>query len=328
MPLISSSQLIEQRETSMSSEQKRIAQRKFDNAQSKTSIDFSSSFPSCSVQLQDILKRLLASAQETFEKAIDVDEVGLSLLVFLAGVGWAKINNSPSSKQTWMAADEVIQAVQDKSGGKDLLMEFLQAKNSPLANAPTILPSLQSILSELIVAARQGSRFASQSDATIRDLILLTLAGMDQARLIPNQTGDEFIWAATLSLLKNYLSSPGPTTLKAMSGKSASESEDDDLRMDEMLEQCVKCIEPTYDLIVNGGLDGHLGALAVLVIMEAAGDAIAYKDADGILAWRASEEFERSCRADDNDVDDNDSNDDDNDNDAESVETDPKRTSM
>jgi hypothetical protein len=112
-------------------------------------------------------------------------------------------------------------------------------------------------------------------------IVEMRLAGQRLATLIP----DDWIWAAEPTLIEHYKMGKKGIQKFGILGKPK-------IRMDETLKSIIKPMIELVEVRRGTRLGRKVrrgGVIAVLLIQELEGDAIAYKDERGRLAWKASD---------------------------------------
>jgi hypothetical protein len=136
-------------------------------------------------------------------------------------------------------------------------------------------------------------------------LALLILAGKGQAELELVDKG--VVWLPGVELLLNFKSVTAEGGFRSQGGGAlvlggakvkhgvVKSKYRNKLRMDALLKDLTKyCYKASRKTVPGIGRDA--ASIIVLIGAEAHGDAIAYKDADGHLAWKASDKFVREYR--------------------------------
>jgi hypothetical protein len=199
--------------------------------------------------------------------------LSICLLLVLAGKGLAKLEMQP----VWVPAERLVNAFQ-KVGEPIKLSKLTGHDGEPFA-PPKMAGSLKIIIAELMDRARTGqSPGGGLPDNLTPDLTLLTLAGLGKAKCVID-LGNELVWTASIELVRQFNEmATGQSTIG--------------LRMDDDLSHMAGC----WYKLSKAQFPGHhqdkdIVSLAMLQGCEIDGDAIAYKDFDGALAWKALEEL-------------------------------------
>jgi hypothetical protein len=186
-----------------------------------------------------------------------------------------------------------------------------QAGNGKQTSAPSILGSLQLA----IAAIREHSqtlRTSSNNNSVeiTSEETLLAFAGSGRARLVPSPGGGT-VWVPSIALLLEFESLIVEKEPKYVTGEALKEkyartrakgrlNRKRRIRMDDLFKHHMKHLYKLMRLQFPGiPLDHDSVAISALIRHELAGEAGAYKDSDGCLAWKASEDFRREYEADD-----------------------------
>jgi hypothetical protein len=254
--------------------------------------------------LAEILDGFVAVAQRTFAKGKSAQVIRNSALLSLAGRGLAQLDET-AAPPIWMASSSLLDAAQSKEVGDP----FPSALWAPVAtgsiNKPNMTTSLTLIINELSVSTRKSDPcWLLANENVVRDNTLLTLAGLGQAILRPHPMSGEMIWKAELELLCN----------SSVPGWQVSDSKHQDLdaaaftvRLDQQLLDMFEDFRQSNEAVLSMpvcGVPWTLSILTCLSGMELEGGVIAYKDVDGVIAWKASPEMveelldEEACESD------------------------------
>src|SRR3954465_11190958 len=103
----------------------------------------------CDIQLEKTLTRMVTLAQATCaEKELDPEILRNTWLLFLAGHGLAKIDDTVTDKLVWMATEPLIEAENSKCVGEPFSADLL-LPSSRREGDLRIMPSLNFILTEM-----------------------------------------------------------------------------------------------------------------------------------------------------------------------------------
>ena len=144
--------------------------------------------------------------------------------------------------------------------------------------------SLKLIIEDFIATEREQDR----ETACNVDGLLLGLAGQGLANLVPIND-DDWIWREDPALIDRYMI--GKKSIRRFVGRKPK------IRMDEIL---TSIRDPMIEMAglrfgTKLGRDAtRAGTIAMLLFQEMRGEAVAYKDDKGRLAWKASEKLQRS----------------------------------
>jgi hypothetical protein len=227
------------------------------------------------------LNHWIGLARRAFAKEQVVQKIVQNeVLMFFAGLGLANIKNPTSDNPIWVAAQS---SVVDEYIGDNFSAVFEQY----FANRRKVLPSLNIILAE-IIARISLNQPASKAEGRTRDEVMLWLAGTHFTQLVPDNRNDTLIWAPFDDLACYFGSAewrasirmPKPGQLTFLSPRKLVDPFG--IRADCTLSATLNDIRESM---------GRDAAFGHLLAMETHGDAIAYRDFDGGLAWKAAREF-------------------------------------
>jgi hypothetical protein len=143
-------------------------------------------------------------------------------------------------------------------------------------------PWFDIVLAEFVNQARKKALDSDGcADQITEDCVLLTLAGLGSACWHLDPTGEP-VWVPTMDGIEQF------NELGA--GKAAG------IRMDNTLTEVAGFFRQLGQRQFGSDLDMASTKLAMLHTLEIGGDAIAYKDFDGVLAWKASEQMQQHFR--------------------------------
>jgi hypothetical protein len=235
--------------------------------------------------LQSILDPLLTIARGTFAKNGDDESLVATALLTFSGMGLATMipgQNGP----TWVPTPLLIEQSKEPAGPIDLtsFMAECVASNHK-ADELKMTGSLRLIIQDIVDAKRQ-----EQPELTEReyiDAIMMSFGGQGLVSFDTFKDGDD-MWAATPELLDQFES-----IRDGLSGRLAKYRRSK-IRLGDRLEELIKF---TCNMLIarfGKRVNKREVTLAFLLAHERAGNVIAYKDDEGHLAWKASDEMLRS----------------------------------
>jgi hypothetical protein len=232
-------------------------------------------------RLQIVIDAHLAIARQTFVKDVpDTESLATSILLMLAGRRLAKLEVA-NGKPVWVAGKDLARA--DKLlGSKPLALSSLCRGSGDEPRGAKMSGSMKIVLAEFVNQARNKSAASADSkDQITEDYVLLTLAGLGSACWHKDPTGEP-VWVPTISGIEQF--------------NELSTSEATGIRMDETLTEVAGFFSQFGQRQFGSELDMASTKLAMLHTLEIGGDAVAYKDFDGVLAWKASEQMQEHFR--------------------------------
>jgi hypothetical protein len=242
--------------------------------------------------LGEIMNYFVAIGRSTFAKdATDEASLHNGLLLILAGRGLAEIK-IVNGQPVWKAAGQLV----ERFNQPEKPVDFSVLSESPIDNisAPAMNGSLRIILDAYVDHAKMQREASATSEAIEtgttenagHDLMLLVLAGSRKARFERIDEGGGFRWIATPALINEFNSE--------MTGK-----ESEEIRIDSTLSEVAEYWYILSKESAGGVAPPRSGVNFITVqMMEMDGRAIAYRDFDGALAWKASDEFRREWEDD------------------------------
>jgi hypothetical protein len=263
----------------------------------------------------------------------DHEQQEASLLMVLAGMGAVEMTVQANGAPYWVATstlktvladlDRKSKALTNIGKNDDLppnevFNKMLEQKEKVEAqsgsgeqtSAPRILGSL-----ELAIAAlREHSQTLRSGASNIVEITseetLLALAGSGRARLVSG-AGGGFVWVPSIVLLREFESLVVEKEPKEGIRETSKQKYERTrtkkrlnrkrrIRMDDLFTHHVRNLYKDMRLHFPGiPLDHDFVAISALIRHEMAGEAIAYRDSDGHLTWKASEDFRREYERDD-----------------------------
>jgi hypothetical protein len=138
------------------------------------------------------------------------------------------------------------------------------------------------VLAEFLNQARKKALASDGgADQITEDHVLLTLAGLGSACWHMDPTGEP-VWVPTMDGIEQF------NELSA--GKAIG------IRLDDTLTEVAGFFNQLGQTRFESGVPAALTNLVMLHTLEIGGDAVAYKDLDGVLAWKASERMQQHFR--------------------------------
>ena len=223
-------------------------------------------------RLQIIIDDHLSVARQTFAKDDpDTKRSAVSILLMLAGQGLAKMEIGGGGP-VWVAAEDLAAGSHRPAKPLDISSRSGCSRNQPMG--PKMTGSMKIVLAEFVNQARKKSAASGDSgDQITEDYVLLTLAGLGSACWHMDPTGEP-VWVPTIDGIEQFN--------ELGTGKAAG------IRMDDTLTQVAGFFRQLGQMRFGSGAPATLINLAMLHTFEIGGDAVAYRDLDGALAWKAS----------------------------------------
>jgi hypothetical protein len=220
------------------------------------------------------MDRKMVIARATFAKDTDEQVLRNTMLLHFAGLGFARAEHT-SSGLTWVGTELLEELEKGPTRPFDLtpLMTTNETKGD---NAPRMTGSLRLIIADIIALGKQ--QHAGWAEQNTVDFILLLLAGKGLVSNAMDQAGN-WIWCANPQLIDEYQTGGGPRKPK--------------LIMDETLKGIQKALTQLVEVETGCKVPKRMSTIVGLTQQELHGLAVAYKDSEGRLAWRASEESQR-----------------------------------
>jgi hypothetical protein len=257
----------------------------------------------CDIQLQNIMNRLVGVARVVIpDNQWGAETLRNSFLLLLAGHGLVKLELSPTGEPTWSATEELIEADNSREAGQPIMKElFVPSANNRDID---IMPSLHIVIEAMLPKGPLCVLSINKDDKRNKEeRVLLLLAGLSLAVLMPQGNGD-LAWAGTPQLLLAY----NAYKERNPQGDLSQDSEWGELtlivrsnskvRMDDLLTEDAQMWHKIAYAETGIKLDKQVTAMTGMMSAETIGDAVAYRDFDGQIAWKASERYRRACTED------------------------------
>jgi hypothetical protein len=227
-------------------------------------------------RLSETMNTMIAVRRIT-ENDMDEDAMRDDLLKFFSEEGLAEIQTQ-DGKPIWVATERLKQTF---TGDQSDLFALMCEGAVEEASRARVTGSLGIILVECVDLAKKKQSAAGMSPEKItKDLLLLILSGSGKARLMSEDDG-EMVWMASSEVFAEF----NDILLGEKVGG---------LRMDDVLKAKAK----HYYVGLKSSAEGvrvskTTASCSMLQALERRGAAIAYRDTDGALAWKASDELQR-----------------------------------
>jgi hypothetical protein len=229
--------------------------------------------------LQSFMDPLLTIARGTFAKDGNDETLTNSALLTFAGIGLVKLvcgQNGP----TWFPTDLLIELSKEPRRPIDLTP--FMAPSADFSIEPQMTGSLRLMIDDIVEIKRQQQQPELVDDNNY-DAVLLALTGLELTSL-DDVLGDKPIWAARPDLVDRFESIRAGLCGRVSNRKSK-------LQLDDLLETFAEQYHEMVKIRLGKKAKKRATTIAMLLTHERAGLVIAYKDAEGHLAWKASAEL-------------------------------------
>jgi len=230
--------------------------------------------------LQSVIDSHVKTSLATFGRNKDEQVMQKTALVAFAGLGLARAVLQ-NGETTWVKTDRLKELETSPTAPVDLSKVMTPVAEG--AGEPKLTGSLKLLIEDVIATARERD----PETAWNFDGILLWLAEQGLATVGPIN-GDEWIWRADPTLIDCY-------KMGKKGNRGIGIVKKPKIRMDETLEAATEPMVKLLEVQHGTKLDHaakRLGTISMLLCEEITGDAIAYKDNKGRLAWKASEKLQ------------------------------------
>jgi hypothetical protein len=225
------------------------------------------------------MDRNINIARATFAKDVDLEVSTNTTLLTFAGMGLAKCVFE-GDYQTWVRTELLVELETMPTTPLDLTPFMIEVATEE--NVPHMTKSLRLIIADIVENGRQ-TRPEYAENITV-DSTLLGLAGLGLVSSLEALDG-KWIWVAKPELVDRFKMGGGVDSL-AMRRRP-------EIRTDDVLMTVIKCFCKMARARSGRSLSKRVATISTLLSLESGGDAIAYKDDDGQLAWKASENLRR-----------------------------------
>ena len=235
--------------------------------------------------LKSIMDPLLTIARGTFAKDWDEDTLINTTLLTWAGMGLVHYVCGQKGL-TWFPTKLLTEASKQPRMPFDLTP--LMAPPTELSNKPHMTGSLRLIIEAIVeIKRRQEPELTNENNF---DAMVFALAGKGMASL-NDVLSDKPIWWASPDLVDQFESMKAELCGKVSNRKT-------EIILDDLLQGVTPLWGQLAETQLGKKLPKRKTAILTLLVQELAGDAIAYMDEKGRLAWKASDEFRREFEED------------------------------
>jgi hypothetical protein len=236
------------------------------------------------LSLQSFMDPYITIGRATFAKTTGDEELNNTILLTFAGMGLAKAVVGKNDV-TWVPTDRLEEVRKTPSEPIDLA-PFMGTFVDGTAE-PEMTPSLRLIIADMIEVGRRAQPESAENITVVTTL--LGLVGQGLASFVEAR-GDKMIWVAAPELIDRFESIKAGLAGHAEARQSEIQM-DDHLRM--LANQLFAMAKLRFRRMSNKRVR-RAAIIQMLLTQEIAGAAIAYKDGEGRLAWKASADLRRS----------------------------------
>ncbi len=233
--------------------------------------------------LQSFLRDLLVTARGTFAKESSEEDLTNSLLLVLAGMGLARTAHIKRGCVHWLPTEKLNKLRKEPNFVIDLTPFMVK----PDQNGQAQMTGSLRLIIEHLIATGLKERPELAKNATV-DSTLLALAGQGLASFT-EMPDSRWLWVASEDLLHSYYH--GGKGINAL-GKERRPKIKMDAALEFVFDNFCKMVSARLGCKVNQ----RLTLIAALRLFELNGEAIAFKDGEGQLAWKAAGDLAEAFR--------------------------------
>jgi hypothetical protein len=230
--------------------------------------------------LQSFLEPYITMGRATFARDTDDEKLTNTALLTFAGMGLVKAVVA-NGETIWVKTEKLKEVEKTPPAPVDL-SPFMEAPVEK-SSEPKMSNSLRLIVED-IISIRQKNQSELADNITI-DSTLLFLAGQGLA-LFVDGPDDKCIWVPHADLIDHF--ELGRDGIASLASHRRAE-----IRMDALLKNATKEYYKMSKALFGGAYSKRAVKIQTLLTLEMGGEAIAYKDDQGRLAWKASDELRK-----------------------------------
>jgi hypothetical protein len=233
--------------------------------------------------LQSFLEPYIAMGRATFARDTDDQTLTKTALLTFAGMGLVKAMVT-NGETIWVKTEKMKEV--EKTPPAPIDLSPFMAASVEEGGEPEMSNSLRLIVEDIISAGQKNQ--PELADNITIDSTLLLLAGQGLASFV-DVPDDRRVWVAHSDLIDHFeLGRDGIASLAVRRGA--------EIRMDAVLKYVTKQFYK-MSKASGGALSRRVAKINTLLILEMGNEAIAYKDDQGYLAWKASGELRQSFKS-------------------------------
>jgi hypothetical protein len=236
--------------------------------------------------LKNVLDRWIKLARQMCgrENLVERKRMEDEVLMFFAGLGLARIEEPTSATPIWVA--EQSNAVDSYIGDN-----FFSVFERYFAEGRNFLPSLSIMVADIVERIRSSR---PRPDEQTENEVMLWLSGVHLAQLIPDVRAGALIWAPFDDLVRYFASAEWRASIRVRRPGQLSFSSSTQLGglvCETRVDGPLRAIIEAYREMEGVDPADKASDFGLLLAMETRGEAIAYRDFDGGLAWKSSKAF-------------------------------------
>jgi hypothetical protein len=225
--------------------------------------------------LQSFLEPYIKMGRATFARDTDDQTLTKTALLTFAGMGLVKAVVT-NGETIWVKTEKLKEV--EKTPPAPIDLSQFMATSDEGGGEPEISNSLRLILGDIISIGRKNQ--PDLADNMTIDSTLFRLAGQGLASFVDGPD-DKCIWVAHSDLIDHFeLGKDGIASLASRRRAG--------IRMDAALKSVTKEYYKMSKALFDSGYSKRAVKIQTLLTLEMNGEAIAYKDDQGCLAWKAS----------------------------------------
>lgn len=230
--------------------------------------------------LQAAMDPYIAIARATFANGADEQALANTVLLTFSGMGLAK-GVRGNHGTMWVRTEQLKELERMQTAPIDLSPFMVRSDDGD--NQPQMTESLRLILADIIRIGQQDRPEIAQNITV--DSTLLALAGQGLASFT-RETGGKWIWDANVDLVDRYKMGKGI--------QGFGNGPKPKIKMDDVLEFVRKNSFKMARARDGYNVSKRVHTITTLLVLERHGDAVAYIDSEGQLAWKAAGNLRRS----------------------------------
>ena len=231
--------------------------------------------------LQSFLEPYITMGRATFARDTDDETLTNTALLTFAGMGLVKAVVA-NGETIWVKTEKLKEVEKTPPAPVDL-SPFIEAPVEG-GGEPEMSNSLRLILEDLISTGKKEQPELAKNITINSTLLLLAGQGLASFVEVPD---DRRVWVAHSDLIDHF--ELGRDGIASLAGRRGAE-----ISMDAVLKYVTKQFYKMSKARFGGALSRRQAKINALLVLEMGNEAIAYKDDQGRLAWKASDELRKS----------------------------------
>ena len=231
--------------------------------------------------LKSFLEPYITMGRATFARDTDDETLTNTALLTFAGMGLVKAVVA-NGETIWVKTEKLKEVEKTPPAPVDL-SPFMEAPVEK-SGEPEMSNSLRLIVEDIITIGRKNQPELAENMTV--DSTLLGLAGQGLV-LFVDGPDDKCVWVAHADLIDHF--DLGRDGIASFASRRRAE-----IRVDAALKNVTKEYYKMSKALFDGGYSKRAVKIYTLLTLEMNGEAVAYKDDQGCLAWKASGDLRKS----------------------------------